>query len=360
MRLLPFVAIHLGCLAVWWVGVSATALIVAAALYALRMFAITAFYHRYFSHNAFRTGRAAQFAFALLGASAAQRGPLWWASHHRHHHVHADEHARQPLGAAPRLAVEPRRLVHVARATSRRAARSSASLARYPGAALPRPLGCAGARLLLCALLYAARRLARSARARASAPAARSSSCGASASRRWCCTTPPSASTRSRIASARAATTRATHRATTPGWRCSPSARAGTTTTTTTRSSARQGFYWWEIDLTYYGLRLLRALGIVWDLREVPAPARDARTRADGRAMKIAIIGTGIAGNVAAHRLHRAPRHHACTKPPATSAATRTRTASRSTARCSTSTPASSSSTTAPIRTSRGCSASSA
>ena len=58
--------------------------------YALRMFAITGFYHRYFSHCAFRTSRPAQFAFACLGASAAQRGPLWWVSHHRHHHAHSD------------------------------------------------------------------------------------------------------------------------------------------------------------------------------------------------------------------------------------------------------------------------------
>ena len=41
--------------------------------------------------------------------------------------------------------------------------------------------------------------------------------------------------------------------------------------------AARQGFYWWEIDLTYYGLRLLAALGIIWDLKEVPAAMRSAR-----------------------------------------------------------------------------------
>ena len=89
-RVLPFLAIHAGCLAVAWVGTSPIAVAIAAALFAVRMFAITAFYHRYFSHRAFRTSRGAQFAFALLGASAAQRGPLWWASHHRHHHAHAD------------------------------------------------------------------------------------------------------------------------------------------------------------------------------------------------------------------------------------------------------------------------------
>ena len=89
-RQLPFVAIHTGCLLAPWVGFSVTAALVAAALYAVRMFAITAFYHRYFAHRAFRTGRVAQFLFAVVGAAAAQRGPLWWASHHRHHHVHAD------------------------------------------------------------------------------------------------------------------------------------------------------------------------------------------------------------------------------------------------------------------------------
>ena len=90
-RVLPFVAMHLGCCAVIWVGVSTAAVVVAVALYALRMFAITGFYHRYFSHQAFRTSREAQFVFALIGATGVQRGPLWWASHHRHHHAHADE-----------------------------------------------------------------------------------------------------------------------------------------------------------------------------------------------------------------------------------------------------------------------------
>ena len=91
LRVLPFIALHLACFGVLWVGWSWTAVGVALALYALRMLAITGFYHRYFSHKAFRTSRAMQFVFALLGASAAQRGPLWWASQHRHHHAHADD-----------------------------------------------------------------------------------------------------------------------------------------------------------------------------------------------------------------------------------------------------------------------------
>jgi len=90
MRIWPFIGVHLMCLGVLVVGWSWSAVWVAIGLYLVRMFAITAFYHRYFSHRTFNTSRAAQFVFAVLGASAVQRGPLWWAAHHRKHHRHAD------------------------------------------------------------------------------------------------------------------------------------------------------------------------------------------------------------------------------------------------------------------------------
>jgi len=89
-RCIPFVFLHLGCVGLVWVGWSWTAVVVATALYWVRMFAITAFYHRYFSHRTFRTARWTQFAFAVLGNTSVQRGPLWWAAVHRHHHKHAD------------------------------------------------------------------------------------------------------------------------------------------------------------------------------------------------------------------------------------------------------------------------------
>ncbi len=93
MRIVPFIGLHLACLGVFFVGWSWVAVGVFMVSYLIRMFAITAFYHRYFAHRSFRTSRPVQFAFALIGASATQRGPLWWAAHHRHHHKSADQAA---------------------------------------------------------------------------------------------------------------------------------------------------------------------------------------------------------------------------------------------------------------------------
>ncbi|HEY4416104.1 MAG TPA: acyl-CoA desaturase [Verrucomicrobiae bacterium] len=91
IRVLPFVFLHLGCLCVFLVGWSYLAIGLAVFLYLVRMFAITGFYHRYFSHKTFSTSRFAQFLFAVIGATAVQRGPLWWSYQHRHHHRHSDD-----------------------------------------------------------------------------------------------------------------------------------------------------------------------------------------------------------------------------------------------------------------------------
>ncbi len=90
LRILPLIFMHVMCLGVLWVGWSWTAIWVAILLYLVRMFAITGFYHRYFSHKAFKANRFWQFIFGVLGNSSVQRGPLWWASHHRHHHRFTD------------------------------------------------------------------------------------------------------------------------------------------------------------------------------------------------------------------------------------------------------------------------------
>jgi len=91
VRCIPFIILHLGCLGVIWTGASAFAVWTAVALYFLRMAAVTGVYHRYFSHKTYSTSRVGQFLLALWGGTTVQRGPLWWAYHHRHHHQHSDE-----------------------------------------------------------------------------------------------------------------------------------------------------------------------------------------------------------------------------------------------------------------------------
>src|SRR5262245_31249191 len=87
---LGFVALHVACLSLLWLPVSGASLAVCLACYLIRMFGITAGFHRYFAHRAYRTGRVFQCLLACLGTAAAQRGPLWWAAHHRQHHRYAD------------------------------------------------------------------------------------------------------------------------------------------------------------------------------------------------------------------------------------------------------------------------------
>jgi len=85
-----FVLMHLSCLFVLAVPFSMKMLALAGFGYVLRMWAITAGYHRYFSHRSFKTSRAFQFVLAFIGTTAMQNGPLWWASWHRRHHKYSD------------------------------------------------------------------------------------------------------------------------------------------------------------------------------------------------------------------------------------------------------------------------------
>ncbi|MBL8190129.1 MAG: fatty acid desaturase [Acidobacteria bacterium] len=87
---LGLVLMHLACLLVFWLDFSWTALAAYLVMLVLRTFALTAGFHRYFSHRSFQTGRLFQFVLGWLGTAAMQRGPLWWAAHHRHHHAHSD------------------------------------------------------------------------------------------------------------------------------------------------------------------------------------------------------------------------------------------------------------------------------
>src|SRR5579871_4929024 len=85
-----FVLVHLACLAAIWTGITWQSVAICAALYWLRIFAIGAGYHRYFSHRAFSTSRLFQFILALGSQSTAQKSVLWWTAQHRHHHLHSD------------------------------------------------------------------------------------------------------------------------------------------------------------------------------------------------------------------------------------------------------------------------------
>ena len=252
VRVVPYIALHLGCLGVFWVGVSAAALWVAGALYAVRMFAVTGFYHRYFSHGAFRTSRAAQLAFAVLGATAVQRGPLWWASQHRHHHAHADTpcdaHSARQHGFL---------WSHVgwflARESFAPRMQLVARLARYPELRfLDRYDVLAPA--LLGAALYAA---------------------GGMQFVVWglCVSTVvlhhatfTINSLAHRFGSRRYATRDDSRNnfwlallTFGEGWHNNHHHCPG---------AARQGERWWEIDVTWYGLRAMAALGLIWELKE--------------------------------------------------------------------------------------------
>ena len=274
LRVAPFVALHLTCLAAFWTGTSSVAIAIAAALYALRMFAITAFYHRYCSHRAFAVSRTVQFLFALLAASAGQRGPLWWASHHRHHHLHADR-----PGDAHSAHLDGFLWSHVGWFMAREnfAARRElvADLARYPELRfLDRfdvlvPLG-------LAALLYAVGELLAVHAPDLSVTGPQLLVWGFCISTvALCHATFTINSLAHRFGTRRYATTDNSRNnlwlallTLGEGWHNNHHHFPG---------SARQGFRWYELDFTYYLLRILAHLRLVSNLRDVPATVLDAR-----------------------------------------------------------------------------------
>lgn len=89
-QFIPFVLMHVALIGIWWTGFTVASVALCVALYVFRVFGITGGYHRYFSHRGYKTSRGFQFVMALLGASAGQKGPLWWAAKHREHHRDSD------------------------------------------------------------------------------------------------------------------------------------------------------------------------------------------------------------------------------------------------------------------------------
>lgn len=55
-----------------------------------RMIGITLCFHRHMAHRAFQFSRPVRFLFAWLGTTALQKGPIWWAGNHVYHHKYAD------------------------------------------------------------------------------------------------------------------------------------------------------------------------------------------------------------------------------------------------------------------------------
>jgi len=273
IRILPFIGLHVACLAIPWVGFSWVAVVVFLASFWIRMFAITAFYHRYFAHRTFKVGRITQFLFGVLGATATQRGPLWWAAHHRLHHKQADtehdphaprhgflwshmgwflsrKHLATETDQIPDLMVYPELrwldrfdlIVPVIYAACMFAL--GACLARWaPG------LGTDGWQMLVWGYFLSTVVLIHS-------TLLINSMAHVVGTRRY--------ETRddSRNNWLLALLTLG------EGWHNNHHHYPG---------SARQGFYWWEIDISYYVLCMMARLGLVRDLKKVPANVRQAR-----------------------------------------------------------------------------------
>ena len=274
LRVIPFVLLHLACFGVFWVGVSCFALAFAIALYGIRMFAVTGFYHRYFSHKAFRTSRLMQFILAIFGAMAVQRGPLWWASHHRHHHVNSDEiaDAHSPIQhgflwshlgwflSDKHFATQTERVKELAKYSELRLldrfdvivpsllAISIYLLGNWLESAYP-TLNTNGSQLLVWGFAISTVALYH-------ATFTVNSLAHVWGNRRY------ATKDHSRNNLLIALLTLG------EGWHNNHHHFPG---------SARQGFYWWEIDFTYYGLKVLAALGLIWDLRTVPMEIRESR-----------------------------------------------------------------------------------
>lgn len=276
IRVLPFGFLHVGCLGALWTGVSPFAFGFAVFLYFARMFAVTGIHHRYFSHKTYSTSRFFQFVMAVWAGSAVQRGSLWWAYHHRHHHLHSD----QPADAhSPH--VHGFLWAHIGWITSRRNFPTDYSkikdLAKYPelvwlnrydiavplafaisifglGAALEKwvpSLQTNGLQLLVWGFFISTTVLFHG--------TACINSLAHLMGRRRFKTTDDSRNSfiLSLICLGE-------------GWHNNHHRY---------QSSTRNGFYWWEIDLTFYGLKVLSWLGLIWGLKPVPQSILDEGRR---------------------------------------------------------------------------------
>lgn len=266
-RATPFIVLHIGCLGAIWTGWSWTAIGIAAALYFVRMFAITAIYHRYFCHRAYHTSRVTQFLFALFGLTAMQRGPLWWAAVHRHHHAHSDdEHDVHSPGMKGFL------WAHIGWLTSSRNFptdyRRVKDLAKFPELVFLNRFDVLGPALLLVILYGLGAALA------AYAPGLGTTGLQLVVWGFFISTTV--------LFHATCFVNSLAHCFGNQRFDNEDDSRNSLLLALITlgegwhnnhhhyQASARQGFYWWEIDISYYLIRLMGLLGIVWNIKAVP------------------------------------------------------------------------------------------
>jgi len=267
-RAIPFIILHVGCLGLIWVGWSPAAVMVAVALYFIRMFAVTGLYHRYFCHKAFRTSRAAQFIFALIGLTAVQRGPLWWSAVHRHHHAHSDEDhdSHSPVTKGFLWS-------HIGWLTSSRNFPTDYSrvkdLAKFPELVFLNRFDLIGPLVLALGLYFFGWGL------EAWAPFLGTSGMQMLVWGFFVSTV--------FVFHATCAVNSFAHTLGKKRFDTGDESRNSLILALITlgegwhnnhhhyQASARQGFYWWEIDISYYILKALSAMGIVWGLKEDPA-----------------------------------------------------------------------------------------
>lgn len=251
-----FLLVHLACFAVIWTGITPRAALLCLGLYGLRIFAIGAGYHRYFAHRSYRTSRWFQFCLAFLAQTSAQRGVLWWAAHHRLHHRYSDtvNDVHSPVRRSFLYAHLGWIFVPRNDATHYEAVRDLARfrellwLDRHPY--LPAVLlafacwlvaGLPGLTAGFCCSTVAVWHATFSINSLAHLTGRRRYVTGDDSRNNWWL----------------AALTMG------EGWHNNHHAY---------QASVRQGFRWWEYDMTYYALRVLSWLGLVWDLH-LPPPA---------------------------------------------------------------------------------------
>lgn len=261
---LPFVLLHLAPLLVLVTGFSAGDALLAAGLYVGRMFFITAGYHRYFAHRSYKLSRPAQLAMAVGGITAAQKGPLWWAGHHRRHHRYAD---------GPRDIHSPRDGLwwsHAGWVLSRRYKATDLAavpdLARFPELRAVDRLQALGPWTLALACFGVAgwggvMAFVISTVALWHATFAVNSVAHLVGRRRYA--TPDTSRNCWPVALLTLG----------EGWHNNHHHYP---------PAARQGHRWWEVDVTWYGLRVLAALHVARDLRSPPARALAARPARPG------------------------------------------------------------------------------